>query len=202
MKKVIKTILWAFAGSFVLGCSLYSCSNQRSLAQSEEFHDTVKIPKQYRPFANPNLVKQPLKMPTEEQKEFNKKLNYVLDNAGTSFNNIDLIRGDISELKNLIIDRAVSLRYKNDSLTLAISVLNENQLKAIDFAHKAELARIRDAQVSKKERELNQAYRDAFTMYSTAGITVFVLLLLGVVVLVIMVYTQKKYIKTHFNHAL
>jgi len=183
---------------------LYSCSTQRSLAGNTLYiplQDTMVVPKQWRPstLAQQQPTK-PLKLPTEEQLQFNKKLNYVLDNAGTSFDNIGLIRGDISDLRELIENRAISLRNDNDSLSGLISRLNAKQEIAYKFAEKAELARIRDAESTRKDREQNEAYRDAFTVYSTIGITVFVLLLIGVIVLTVLVYRQKNYLRTHFSH--
>lgn len=200
-----RNLLILFIFSIIVGSILYSCSQQRGLAQVTTL-DTMIVPKEWRPStlalkqAQQQQPTKPLKLPTEEQLQFNKKLNYVLDNAGTSFDNISLIRGDISELKSLIENRAMTLRIDNDSLRGLISHLNNKQETAYKFAEKAEEARIRDAQSTKKDREQNQAYRDAFTVYSTIGITVFVLLLIGVIVLTVMVYRQKIYLRTHFSH--
>lgn len=201
MRKVSLIILAAIT----FWAMFQSCSNQRGLAQVTTL-DTMLVPKEWRPStlalkqAQQQQPTKPLKLPTEEQLQFNKKLNYVLDNAGTSFDNISLIRSDISDLKSLIENRAMFLRISNDSLRGLITDLNHKQETAYKFAEKAEEARIRDAQSTKKDREQNEAYRDAFTVYSTIGITVFVLLLIGVIVLTVMVYRQKIYLRTHFSH--
>lgn len=201
-----RRLVLLFALSLFISSVMYSCSHQRSLAQIH--YDTLVVPKQYRPkkantspvLPKENQVPQPLKMPSEEQKTFNKKLGYVLNNAENSFNNIDLIRADIGDLKSLIIDRAVYLRNTNDSLIVLISALKNNQIQAFKEARIADIRREKEELRSQKEREQNQAYRDAFVIYSTVGITIFGLLLVGVIGLWFFVYKKTKYLKTHFSH--
>lgn len=137
-----------------------SCSNQKSIANVVR-QDTFLVPKQYRPStlqAKQQPIEQPkipLKLPTEEQKVFNKKLNYVLDNAGHSFENIDLIRADISDLKSLIIDRAVYLRSSNDSLTRVVNELKTQQLAEALYQRKQEEKRDKDQVEAKVRDDIN-----------------------------------------------
>lgn len=168
----LKDISVIFSIGLVFASILYSCSQQRGIAQITT-QDTILVPKEWRPstIALKQMHKQepvkPLKLPTEEQFQFNKKLNYVLDNAGTSFDNISLIRGDISDLRLLIENRAIVLRNSNDSLTHAILDVKGKQIEAINFAHKESLARIANEKKTEDDRKQNQSNAKAQNLYTS-----------------------------------
>lgn len=178
----IRKVILISSGAFVLSVMFNSCSQQRGLAQVTTL-DTMLVPKEWRPstLALKQAQQQPtkpLKLPTEEQLQFNKKLNYVLDNAGTSFDNIGLIRGDISDLRELIENRAIVLRNSNDSLTKAILEVKSQQVEALNFAHTESLARIANEKKTEDARKQNLSNVKAQNLYTGILFTFLVALLI------------------------
>lgn len=203
--------IWIFfAFSFIVGSILYSCSSQRGLAQVTT-NDTIKGSQENKPTITPNLTRNPLRMSLEEQKAFNKKLSYVLDNSEKTFNDVSDIKGYLKDITQIILDRASQLRNQNDSLRFVVMQGNRNMIAIQQFAQEERLARLesekqnrleqkRLEEKTQQEREQNRAYRDTITVLITVAFTIFVVLLIGVVILLVLVHRQKVYLRTHFSN--
>lgn len=210
MEKAIsnnRIVIGVFGLVFTCITLMYSCSKQTTFGKGTilymPYQDTILVPKSMRPST---LAKQhqqptkPLKLPTEEQLQFNKKLNYVLDNAGTSFKNIDLIRGDINDLKSLIIDRAIALRNDNDSLRNAIYAVKSQQADALRFAHDESKARIENERKNMADRLQNEAYKESTITYASFAFGILVILSIIRFVFSYIVYRKQKHLKSHLNY--
>lgn len=178
-RKDYKFLVGAIAFAFVITVCLYSCGGTKSLATTSKTSIPYTTPEhlELKPVKQDTVKPKPQRIPTEQEKAFTKKLNFVLDNSGKTFEDVSAIRGDIKHLTDVILTRATELRISNDSLRNMLFNSDRKQNDLLVLLLKESKARIANEKKTEEDRKQNIANTNAQNLYTSIGFIGLVVLL-------------------------
>lgn len=183
---------------------VYSCGSQQSLAGKSNIKLNAITP-------NAELIYKPIrqdsvfpKKPTKQQIEFTRKLNYVLDNSGKTFDNVSSIASSMNnlstrmdDLTDVILTRATELRQSNDVLQNKLTESDKQQKELLRIAlNESKARRAYELKNDSAVKEVN-ANQKAQILYTTIGY----ITLLGLLVVVLWIWIDLKFIKSKVYQA-
>lgn len=177
---------------------VYSCGSQQSLAGKSNIKLNTITP-------NAELIYKPIKQdsifpkkPTKQQIEFTRKLNYILDNSGKTFDNVSSITASMNNmsekmdlLHDVVFAKAIELRQANDALISQVNEGNKQQKELLRIAlQEAKARRAYELKNDNAVKEVN-ANQKAQTLYTSIGFGVMIVLLLILLIIWIDIKTIK-----------
>jgi len=184
-----RSIFICFAFGIAVSSVIYSCGSQKTLAgvaTSNTLPNTNALGiisiKQDSLKAKPKLSK--------EQIEFTKKLNYVLDNSGKTFENVSSIASSMNNLSDrmdnltdVILTRATELRQSNDILKSQAIESYKQQKELLKIALNESKARQANEKKTEEDRKQNVANTKAQSLYTTIGLSALIGLLIAWIIM-------------------
>jgi len=185
-----RKVFLSLAFGVAMASIIYSCGSQKSLALKNSGPLKTLNPKA-------ELVYQSLKQdsvlpkkPTKEQIEFTKKLNYVLDNSGKTFENVSSIASSMNNLSDrmdnltdVILTRATELRQSNDILKAQAIESYKQQKELLKIALNESKARQANEKKTEEDRKQNVANTKAQSLYTTIGLSALIGLLIAWIIM-------------------